>query len=43
MKAYYYASKAFKFLEVGSKRFPVSGVREARKLAAELGAQPWNF
>lgn len=43
MKAYYYATKTRKFLEVGSKRYPVSGVRAARKLAADLGAQPWNF
>ena len=25
------------------QRIPVSGKREARKLAAERGATPWNF
>jgi hypothetical protein len=26
-----------------ANRIPVSGKREARKLAAERGATPWNF
>tara|TARA_S200002703_G_scaffold33276_1_gene28812 strand:+ start:531 stop:665 length:135 start_codon:yes stop_codon:yes gene_type:complete len=42
-RAYYYASGKNKFLEVGNKRFPVTGMREARKLCKDLNAQPWNF
>jgi hypothetical protein len=43
MKAYYYATKALKFVEIGAQRFRVSGIREARKVAAQHNAQPWNF
>jgi len=42
-RAYYYASGKNKFLEVQGKRFPVTGMREARKLCKDLNAQPWNF
>ena len=32
-----------RFLEAKGQRFPVSGVREARKLCKELGVPAWNF
>lgn len=51
--AHYYASKTRKFVVFGvngkfppleeQKEFPVSGKAEARKLATESNATPWNF
>lgn len=49
--AHYYASAKKKFIVIGddgkfsidSPTYPVSGKREARKLAMELNAVTWNF
>jgi len=43
LKAYYYATKKRKYLQILGLEFPVSGKREARAIALELGAKPWNF
>lgn len=41
--AHYYATRARKFIVILGLEFKVSGKREARALALELGARPWNF
>lgn len=43
LKAYYYAGRGKKVLTILGLDFPVSGKREARAIAFELGAKPWNF
>ncbi|WP_162380018.1 hypothetical protein [Citrobacter sp. NCU1] len=47
--AHYYASRSQKFLVIGvdgrltEEKYEVGGKAEARKLASELSAKPWNF
>lgn len=47
--AHYYASRSQKFLVIGvdgrqtEERYEVGSKSEARKLASELSAKPWNF
>lgn len=47
--AHYFAGRSEKILVIGvdgrltDEKYPVSGKKEARKLAEELGAKPWNF
>lgn len=49
MLAHYFASKKTKFVVISDgptpngKRIAVSGKVEARKIAKEHDAQPWNF
>lgn len=49
LTAHYFASRAVKVLVISEgpqpvgERIPVSGKLEARKIAAERGARPWNF
>lgn len=42
-KAYYYASKKEKFIDINGKTYPVKGKVEARRKAEPLNAIPWNF
>ena len=47
--AHYYASRSQKFLVIGvdgrqtDEKYEVANKSEARKLANELSAKPWNF
>lgn len=47
--AHYYASRSHKFLVIGvdgrqtEEKYEVANKSEARKLANELSAKPWNF
>ncbi|EIV2909306.1 hypothetical protein L7Q45_003645 [Citrobacter braakii] len=47
--AHYYASRSHKFLVIGvdgrqtDEKYEVENKSEARKLANELSAKPWNF
>ena len=49
MFAHYFASKKTKFVIISEtnrpvgERIPVSGLKEARQIAKEHNAQPWNF
>lgn len=43
MKAYYYGTGKTRFLLINETRYPVAGKREAKQLAQQLGATPWNF
>lgn len=50
MYAHYFEGNGRKFLIItdnvqgrGGKKVSVSGKREARKVAREAGAHPWNF
>lgn len=43
LTAHYYATKTWKRVFILGLEFKVAGKREARKLALELGATPWNF
>lgn len=49
LTAHYFASRTEKVLVIAEgpkpvgERIPVSGKIEARKIAAERGARPWNF
>ncbi|MEG1350827.1 MAG: hypothetical protein RSD49_22625, partial [Hafnia sp.] len=47
--AHYYASRSQKFLVIGvdgrhtEEKYEIANKSEARKLANELSAKPWNF
>lgn len=49
LTAHYFASRTVKYLVIAEgprpigERIPVSGKVEARRIAAESGATPWNF
>lgn len=49
MTAHYFASKKIKFVVISEtlspvgKKFSVSGKAEARRIASEHGAEPYNF
>lgn len=49
MKAHYFSSKAKKVVIISEGfapaglEFPVSGKAEARKIAKQYNAEPWNF
>jgi hypothetical protein len=49
MKAHYFSSKSKKVLVISEgpspvgREYPVSGKAEARKIAKQHNAEPWNF